>query len=143
MDSFNFNDFAFEDEDLSSRCPVCYDPLLNVSALGCGHIIHMECLEKHFKAECPICRTSQTRIKPKGRAPKSSPGRSIRYVSPNSHEEKISIKTTGDSGEHDRTLIEEMLTKKHRGEKLSKENAQEYKDAIRRVGSFTMTIINI
>ncbi len=40
------------------ECVVC---LLNFDKddgpLPCGHWIHLSCVEKHFKPECPVCRT--------------------------------------------------------------------------------------
>lgn len=38
-------------------CVICYEKLENVSPLSCGHIIHISCVKKHFKPECPLCRT--------------------------------------------------------------------------------------
>ena len=38
-------------------CIICYEKLENVSPLSCGHIIHISCVKKHFKPECPLCRT--------------------------------------------------------------------------------------
>lgn len=39
-------------------CPVCYEKLKNVEPLSCGHIVHLSCVKKHFKPECPLCRKS-------------------------------------------------------------------------------------
>lgn len=39
------------------ECPVCFESLENQKTpLICGHWVHLSCIEKHFKAECPICR---------------------------------------------------------------------------------------
>lgn len=38
-------------------CVICYEKLENVAPLSCGHIIHISCVKKHFKPECPLCRT--------------------------------------------------------------------------------------
>ena len=38
-------------------CPVCYEELENEKPQVCGHVIHLDCLKKHFKPECPLCRT--------------------------------------------------------------------------------------
>jgi hypothetical protein len=37
-------------------CPICLDKLNESNPLQCGHWVHMSCLKKHFKPECPICR---------------------------------------------------------------------------------------
>lgn len=37
-------------------CVICYEKLENVEPLLCGHIIHLSCVKKHFKPECPLCR---------------------------------------------------------------------------------------
>ncbi len=39
------------------NCPSCYEVLsCEVKPLVCGHWVHVECLKKQCKAECPICR---------------------------------------------------------------------------------------
>lgn len=37
-------------------CPICYDKIINEAKLVCGHHVHMNCLQKQFKPECPLCR---------------------------------------------------------------------------------------
>lgn len=38
-------------------CPICYESLQNEPApLRCGHWLHLSCVRRHFKPECPICR---------------------------------------------------------------------------------------
>jgi hypothetical protein len=37
-------------------CPICLEILGNEKPLACGHWVHIECLRKHFKPECPMCR---------------------------------------------------------------------------------------
>jgi hypothetical protein len=39
-----------------SECPVCYESLTENNPLTCGHWLHIDCVKKHFKPECPICR---------------------------------------------------------------------------------------
>lgn len=124
------------------ECPVCYEDLKDVKPLDCGHKIHTTCLEKHFKAECPICRSSHRRIAPKGKAPKSSAGRSTRYISSTAKDEIIVIKAKN-ADEEDKKLIEYVLTKKHRGETLTSQENKQYKDAMIRVGNFKIEIISI
>lgn len=49
-------------------CIICLDPLSDKDILECGHKIHLECVKKHFKPECPICR-KQLNIKVTGKYP--------------------------------------------------------------------------
>jgi hypothetical protein len=132
---------SIRDTYVENSCPICYDPLVDVEALDCGHKIHTACLEKHFKAECPICRKKHTRVKPKGIPPKSSPGRSVRYVSPAASHEKVVISVKGLCSDSDRSTVETILTKKHRGEPISKHNNNIYTSAMKRIGDFSMTIV--
>jgi hypothetical protein len=37
-------------------CAICYNKMTDVKPLECGHWIHLECVKKHFKPECPMCR---------------------------------------------------------------------------------------
>ena len=40
-----------------SDCCICYETLSEEDKpLSCGHVIHLECVKKHFKPECPLCR---------------------------------------------------------------------------------------
>ena len=36
------------------ECAVCFEPIDEV--LICGHKIHLLCVQKSHKAECPLCR---------------------------------------------------------------------------------------
>lgn len=39
------------------ECNICYDlPLKENDILSCGHRIHISCIQKQFKSECPLCR---------------------------------------------------------------------------------------
>lgn len=38
-------------------CVVCYNELKQTDILVCGHKVHISCVEKQFKPECPLCRT--------------------------------------------------------------------------------------
>jgi len=42
------------------ECPICYEPLLTVAKLSCGHCFHYECIKEAHKHTrlCPSCRTS-------------------------------------------------------------------------------------
>jgi len=37
-------------------CILCLDNMINEAPLSCGHIFHIDCIRKHFKPECPVCR---------------------------------------------------------------------------------------
>lgn len=39
-----------------NECIVCLEPLNVKKSLSCGHWIHLNCIYKWGKAECPICR---------------------------------------------------------------------------------------
>lgn len=125
------------------ECPVCYEHLGDVEALECGHRIHVACLEKHFRAECPVCRTPQTKVKPKGKMPRSSAGRSVRYVNPASANEKITIIICGKYAEEDKKYVEDVLTRKHRGEVLNKHDNEAYFACMMRLSSFSIKVEKI
>lgn len=38
------------------ECPVCVEEISITDRLSCGHWVHMECVAKSMKAECPVCR---------------------------------------------------------------------------------------
>jgi hypothetical protein len=50
------------------ECIICYEKLEETSPLQCGHWLHVSCVEKHFKPECPICR-APLQIEVKGTFP--------------------------------------------------------------------------
>lgn len=39
-----------------NECCICYS-VINEAPQSCGHYTHINCLKKHFKPECPLCRT--------------------------------------------------------------------------------------
>ena len=49
-------------------CPICFENILQSEITECGHHVHLECLEKQFKAECPLCR-KKLNIKVTGKRP--------------------------------------------------------------------------
>ena len=51
-------------------CPICFENILPSEITECGHHVHLECLEKQFKAECPLCRR-KLNIKITGEKPKN------------------------------------------------------------------------
>jgi hypothetical protein len=44
--------------DSTDNCPVCYDPLTEMSVLKCGHTFCVSCTISHFRQgdSCPLCR---------------------------------------------------------------------------------------
>jgi hypothetical protein len=133
--------------DPKAECPICYEPLDDTPKLkACGHRIHLRCLEKHFKAECPICRTPQTEVVPKGEVPVSRPPpdnyrndlmelnlRSRQYT------EQIYITfPTRDYhfAQEDKEFVEQMLTRRANGEKLSLMEQQALAHATSRLRGF-------
>ena len=42
--------------DKPDNCIICIESLTEVDILECGHWIHLDCVKKHFKPECPLCR---------------------------------------------------------------------------------------
>lgn len=52
------------------ECIICYEKLNEEHPLECGHWLHISCVEKHFKPECPICR-APLHIEVKGTSPES------------------------------------------------------------------------
>jgi len=41
------------------QCNICFDlPLNKDDVLSCGHRVHISCVQKQFKPECPFCRAS-------------------------------------------------------------------------------------
>lgn len=44
-------------EEKPSECPICIEKFSRSDKrLSCGHWIHLNCIRKSLKAECPICR---------------------------------------------------------------------------------------
>lgn len=42
---------------MSDNCILCLEHIdISEKPLICGHKFHIECLKKHFKPECPLCR---------------------------------------------------------------------------------------
>ncbi len=70
-------------------CAVCYEPLGDTETMECGHRIHLKCLERHFKPECPVCKTPHTLVPPKGELPRNF--RPTRSINANASGEKIKV----------------------------------------------------
>jgi Ring finger domain len=51
-------------------CIICTEKMEEERSLECGHWIHYSCIQKQFKAECPVCRKS-LKIEVKGKRPSS------------------------------------------------------------------------
>lgn len=44
-------------QDKPDECPICLESLENMTKpLECGHWIHIDCVAKSMKPECPVCR---------------------------------------------------------------------------------------
>jgi hypothetical protein len=68
----------------------------------------------------------------------------MRYISPMAAEEKIIISVDPggtSSSPEDKRIVEMILTKKHRGEHLTKELSNQYVSAMKRIGSFRVTVV--
>ena len=55
----NINSPAREPEEKVENietCILCTNTLSPKDILSCGHKMHMACVKKHFKPECPVCR---------------------------------------------------------------------------------------
>jgi len=113
--------------DQDMKCVVCWI-IKDTIMLGCGHYVHSSCLEKHFKAECPFCRTPQTIVIPCGTIPgRGHSETSTGYVRSTAHSEKIITEIKGPFEPDSKIRIEYLLTRKHRGEKLSRQEETELK----------------
>jgi hypothetical protein len=42
--------------DKPQDCIICLEVLNEQHSLECGHWIHISCIQKQFKPECPLCR---------------------------------------------------------------------------------------
>jgi len=55
-----------------AECPVCFLSLEEEKEpLACGHWVHLECVKKHFRPECPVCR-QKLNIKVEGSLPSTN-----------------------------------------------------------------------
>ncbi len=45
---------------MEEQCILCLEKMINETPLNCGHVFHIDCIRKHFKPECPICRTEHS-----------------------------------------------------------------------------------
>ena len=46
------------EQERPEDCPVCFEPMQQRGPLSCGHWVHIGCVVKSGKSECPICRSS-------------------------------------------------------------------------------------
>jgi hypothetical protein len=53
------------------ECCLCFEKMTEDKPLECGHWLHLECVKKHFKPECPVCR-AKLNIKVTGKVPESN-----------------------------------------------------------------------
>lgn len=54
-------DFCFQHKtsfqgEKPDECPVCCDDIDENDILECGHWVHMDCIKRSLKPECPMCR---------------------------------------------------------------------------------------
>src|SRR5271154_2255939 len=40
-----------------SECVICLEIVEDPPKLNCSHRFHLECIQRHFKQECPLCRS--------------------------------------------------------------------------------------
>ena len=38
------------------QCSICFENVEKKDILECGHLVHIDCLKKGYKCECPVCR---------------------------------------------------------------------------------------
>jgi hypothetical protein len=60
-------------------CVICTEKMNENDPLNCGHWIHYTCIQKQFKAECPVCRAPLD-IKVKGSRPSDESLNILRVV---------------------------------------------------------------
>lgn len=60
-------------------CVICTEKMNENNPLHCGHWIHYKCVQKQFKAECPICR-SPLDIEVKGSRPSAEVVNAVQLV---------------------------------------------------------------
>jgi hypothetical protein len=53
----NTNLVKIKELEKPDDCSICLEKLGDEKSQSCGHYFHQECLVKHFKPECPLCRT--------------------------------------------------------------------------------------
>lgn len=52
-------------------CAICFEKLEESKSLECGHWLHIVCVQKHFRPECPLCR-APLNIEVTGKYPNSN-----------------------------------------------------------------------
>lgn len=60
-------------------CVICTEKMNETNPLHCGHWIHYKCVQKQFKAECPVCR-SPLDIEVKGVRPSAEVVNAVQLV---------------------------------------------------------------
>jgi hypothetical protein len=43
-------------KNIENNCPICLRGITIKNKLECGHLVHLKCISKCYKCECPICR---------------------------------------------------------------------------------------
>ena len=50
-------------QEKPEECPVCYEEMASEKdSLECGHWVHVLCIQKSLKAQCPLCRHKLTNV---------------------------------------------------------------------------------
>jgi hypothetical protein len=45
-------------QEKPTECPICFEPMMDINPLSCGHWIHRTCIRKSNTILCPLCRHS-------------------------------------------------------------------------------------
>jgi hypothetical protein len=84
------------------ECSICYENLHKVEKPQiCGHWFHVDCLQRHFKPECPLCRKVLP-IKVIGERPPCN----IVYIE--SKDDDSEVESDGDSSSRD-TIVYDIV----------------------------------
>lgn len=75
-------------QNIDNECVICLEKLFKDDFLPCGHRLHLSCVKKHFKPECPICRYPLN-IKVTGILPKDDDNLSIDLINRIQEEDRI------------------------------------------------------
>ena len=122
--------------DTTTICPICIESIGTAPPLSkCGHRLHRQCLEKHFRQECPVCRTPQTDVQVRGARPRPSVEEEdiveIPEVSPSDTLVDLeNFPMTHEYSEEDKEFIQEILSRYLRREDVSPDEVYAVKVAM-------------
>lgn len=105
-----------------TNCVICTETLGDCPPIQCGHIVHLECLKKQFRPECPLCRAPLD-IEVSGQAPQPYLGydeddESSRSSSSSREEEEVSSSSSSEESSSEENSSNEDSA-----------NEEEYKDS--------------